>query len=258
MEQRRAFELLTRLGFAGRGLLYIVIGYLVVRSGRTEDPAGALGYLATGSSGWLVYLIIAGFIAYGAWRLADAALNIEMHEDSTKGARERVGAGASGVVHLLLAWQGVSLLKGASEGSGGSGMTQLPGGQTGLLVAGLVLVAVGVFQLIKAYKASFCDKLDARVAQQPWVKWAGRLGYSARGIVFLITGYFFIRAGAGDAQNAGGMDKALSWLSSPWDAVIAVGLVMFGVFSLIESWYRRIHTIDAAEAQRRVAGQVTG
>lgn len=37
---------LTRLGFAARGLLYIVIAMLVLTTGRAEDPAGALRILA--------------------------------------------------------------------------------------------------------------------------------------------------------------------------------------------------------------------
>lgn len=251
MQQKRGFELLTRLGFAARGLVYIVIGLLVLGSGRAEDPSGALEYLATGTGRWLLILIIAGFVAYGAWRLIDALLNTEMHEQSAKGLRERLGAGASGVVHLLLAWQAVRLLQGASSGGGGGG--QVPGGETGLLIAGLVLAGVGVFQLIKAAKASFCDRLDQRVAHQPWIKTAGRAGYAARGVVFLITGYFFIRGSSGGDE--GGMARALSWLSSPWDVLVAVGLLMFGFFSLVEARYRRIHVPDIDETGRRMAEQ---
>ena len=31
---------LTRIGFAARGLLYIVIALLVIETGRSEDPSG--------------------------------------------------------------------------------------------------------------------------------------------------------------------------------------------------------------------------
>lgn len=244
----------TRLGFAARGLLYLVIAYLVLTSGRTEDPSGALQYLGNGGNEWLLYLMVAGFVAYGLWRLADAALNIEYHEDSAKGLRERLGAGGSGIVHLLLAWQAVRLLQGSGGDSGG-GLANASG--TVLVVAGLVLLGVGAFQLVKAAKASFCDKLDGRVAYLPWVKLTGRIGYAARGLVFLISGYFFLRAGLADSGGqGGGMDTALSWLDNPWDVVVAVGLALFGIFSLIEARYRRLHDVPVDGMAREVRDKV--
>lgn len=244
----------TRLGFAARGLLYLVIAYLVLASGRTEDPSGALRYLGEGSSKWLLIVMTVGFAAYGLWRLADAALNIEQHESGAKGGRERLGAAGSGIVHLLLAWQGLGLIRGSGD-SGGENLANAS--PTVLTIAGLVLLGVGAFQLVKAAKASFCNHLDHRVADHPWVKTIGRLGYAARGLVFLISGYFFLRAGVSDqSDEAGGMDKALSWLDSPWDVMVALGLALFGIFSLIEARFRRIHDVPVEQMTREVRDKV--
>jgi hypothetical protein len=245
--------MLTRLGFAARGLLYLVIAYLILKAGRAEDPSGALSVLADGAGKWLLILMTAGFVAYGLWRLSDAAFNVEGHEQGGKGLRERLGAGASGVVHLFLAWQAVRLIQGAtSSGSGGGGGTEeraqtaltLPGGQLMLTIAGLVLIGVGIFQFVKAYKFSFCKHLDSRVANEPWVRWTGRGGYAARGAVFLISGFFLFQAGLQEqASEAGGMAEALQWLTNPWDVLVAIGLALFGIFSLIEARYRIIHDV---------------
>jgi hypothetical protein len=254
---------LTRLGFAARGLLYLVIAFLVLRAGRAEDPSGALQVLAGGPGKWLLMLMTAGFVAYGLWRLADAALNIERHQDGSKGLAERLGAAASGLVHLFLAWQAVRLIRGAG-GSGGGGAEQgartalgLPGGGLLLLLGGLVLLGVGAFQLIKAYKTSFRKHLDGRVANEAWVRWVGRLGYAARGLVFLITGYFLLQSGLDEqASEAGGMREALAWLTSPWDSIVAIGLMMFGIFSLIEARYRVIHDVPVEGAARRARSKL--
>jgi hypothetical protein len=250
---------LTRVGFAARGLLYIVIAFLVIGTGRTEDPSGALQYLSQGGGRLLLVVMAAGLIAYGIWRLSDAAFDIERHEPGKKGVVERVGAAASGLIHLLLAWQAIRLIRGvASAGDaqqqGAETALALPGGGTLLLLAGLVIAGVGVYQLAKAVRATFLERLEPQVAQQPWALWTGRAGYAARGLVFLISGWFLVRAGlAENAQAAGGMAQALAWLSSPLDLIVAVGLAGFGLFSLIEARFRVLHDVPVEGMARKAA-----
>ena len=54
--------MLTRVGFATRGLLYIVIAIFVMTTGRTEDPSGALKYLGEGGGRILLLLMAAGLL----------------------------------------------------------------------------------------------------------------------------------------------------------------------------------------------------
>jgi hypothetical protein len=245
-------------------LLYLVIGLLVLRTGRAEDPAGALAVLAEGGGRILLYLIIAGFLAYGLWRLADAAFNIERHEQGSKGLRERAGAAASGIVHLLLAWQASRLLQGATQGGGGGTQDgaqtalQLPGGQLALTLAGLVLLGVGLLQLVKAYKATFLKHLEPDIARQPWARWTGQGGYAARGLVFLISGGFLFAAGLQEqASEAGGMAEALRWLTSPWDVLVAIGLLLFGLYSLIEARFRVLHDVPVEGAMNKARSKLS-
>ena len=59
------------------------------------------------------------------------------------------------------------------------------------------------------------------------------------GLVFLISGAFLTAAGFKErASEAGGTAEALAWLSPPWDTVVAIGLILFGLYSLIEARYR--------------------
>jgi hypothetical protein len=249
MNASARLTLLTRIGFATRGLLYLVIAFLIVRTGRAEDPSGALEYLGRGGGRVLLGVMAAGLLGYGIWRLMDAAFDIERHGSDRKGATERLGAGISGLVHLFLAWQAVRLIQGvAASGDSTQGGTQaalqLPGGPALVILAGAVLFAVGIIQLVKAAKATFLRYLDPQVAKQPWAQWSGRAGYAARGLVFMISSYFLVRAGLEEeASEAGGMAQALSWLTSPWDMVIGAGLFGFGVFSLIEARYRQLHDV---------------
>lgn len=251
---------LTRLGFATRGALYIVIALLILRTGRAEDPAGALRYLGESGGQLLLGIMAAGLIGYGIWRLSDAAFDIERHGQDRHGALERVGAAASGVIHLFLAWQAIRLMQGAASSGdstqqGAETALTLPGGGVLVMLGGVILIGVGILQLAKSVRATFLEHLDPAIARQPWAQWSGRIGYAARSLVFMISGYFLVRAGLEEqGAAAGGMEKALAWLTNPWDVVIAIGLLGFGVFGLIEARYRRLHDAPVDTMVRRAIG----
>ena len=248
--------LLTRLGFAARGLLYVTIAFLLIAAGRAADPAGALNFIGHGPGRLLLIAMAAGFAAYGTWRLVDGLINIERHPDNKRGVGQRIGAVGSGLVHLLLAWQALRLVWSSGKvdgltGAEGSAATalSLPGGALMLIAAGVVLMVAGAAQLGTAGTCRFCDDLDSRVADHPWVRWTGRIGYAARGAVFIISGVFLLSAGCRTrASEAGGMEEALAWLDSPWDTIVAGGLLMFGLFSFVEARFRRIHELPVEEA----------
>jgi hypothetical protein len=254
---------LTRVGFATRGLLYLVIAFLVLKAGRAEDPSGALEYLGDGGGRLMLIVMALGLTAYGLWRLSDAAMNIERHEAGKKGAAERAAAAASGVVHLVLAWQAINLIRGVASASGGTQDSaeqalRLPGGELLLMIGGVVLLGVGVFQSAKSIRGTFLRHLEPEVARQAWVQWSGRIGYAARSLIFLITGYFLIRAGMTEqAGEAGGTAEALSWLTSPVDALVAVGLLGFGLFSLVEARFRILQDVPVDGIVDRVSGRRT-
>ena len=252
---------LTRVGFATRGILYIVIAVLVIRTGRTEDVNGALAYLGSGGGRVLLFVMAAGLFAYGLWRLSDAAFDIERHGTGRKAIVERIGAAVSGAVHLVLTWQAIRLIQGLrASGDGTEAGTQaaldLPGGAFLVIAGGIALFAVGAIQLVKAAKGSFLRYLGPAIAAQPWAQWSGRAGYAARGLVFMISSYLLLNAGLKErASEAGGMADALSWLTSPADVIIAAGLFGFGIFSLIEARYRILHDVPVDDLARRATGR---
>ena len=244
MSHERGLVWLTRLGFAARGFLYLVIAWLAIGTGRAEDLAGALEYLRGERA--LLMIILAGFLAYGFWRVTDALFDSEGHGDGKKGALGRAGAGASGIIYLFLAWQAWRLLQG---GGGSEGRAQeragtvmeLPGGALLIVIGGLILFLAGLWQVKRALSGDFCKHLRADIQHQDWVKWMGRGGYGARGIIFVVTAIFFASAGlSGDPSEAGGMQDALRWMDSPVNLIVAAGLALFGTFSLVEARFRQI------------------
>lgn len=264
LNPRGKLEWLTRLGFAGRGLLYILIGGLLIRAGEATDIGGALDYLGEGAGRVLLAAIAVGFAAYALWRLTDAAIDLEGHGRGKPGHGwpGRVAAAGSGLVYGYFAVQALRLLAGAHHlAAGGGGARKgaaiadgLPAGAAMIGTAAAVLAGAGLWQFVKVVRCDFCKDLHPRVRDEHWVRWVGRLGYAARGLVFLVSAWFLAEAAWFDRPGeAGGMGKALRWFDHPTDQIVAGGLIFFGLFSLIEARFRTIHEppVDKAVAKAR-------
>ena len=104
----------------------------------------------------------------------------------------------------------------------------------------------GIQQFRKAWKLKFLRHFKPEAANRDWVAWLGRLGYAARGCVFLVIGWLLLRAAQTHrAGVAGGIDDALGSLPRPVQLALAAGVLLFGLFSLTEAAYRKV------EAARR-------
>lgn len=233
------FQNLTRLGFLSRGILYIVIAVLAVRTGRSEDMTGALKVISDGPGGWLLGLMAAGMAAYGLWRLADAVFGVENPQQDGKAYAKRAAAFVVGGIYLSLAYTAVQLL--TSNGASGSGEgSPLPSSSWVMAAAALVMVVAAGSQFVTAFKCSFLNKMDTPPHSE-WIEWLGRIGYTARGFVFGALAYLFGRAAlSGGSSDVGGTEQALSVFDGTVWLAIAVGLGIFGIFSIIEARYRRI------------------
>jgi len=242
-----AFEAVTRLGFAARGLMYAAIGYLALRSGRTEDAGGVMDYLATGAGGFLVAAMAAGFLSYGAWRLLEAWIDSEGRGKDGKAIGARLAGAGSGMVHLGLGI--VAVLAAFHSKSGGGGAPEegaavalsLPGGEGLLWIGAAILAAVGIQQFRKAWSLKFLRHLKPEAARRDWIPWLGRAGFAARGIVFLVIAWLFAQAARSHSSAAaGGIDDALGSLPRSVQIAVAAGVILFGLFSLTEAVYRKM------------------
>jgi len=78
------------------------------------------------------------------------------------------------------------------------------------------------------------------------VEWLGKFGGMARGAVFMTAGIFLVVAAIqAKPQQAKGVDSSLRALAStplgPWLLVlVAIGLIMFGLFSFCQAKWRRL------------------
>jgi len=254
----RAFELLARAGFAARGIVYGIIGVLALdvavgHGGKLTNQQGALRTVEQQRFGHVLLVLLAvGLGGYSLWRLFRAILG-HGPEGADKGL-DRVGALGSGIVYGVMCMIAIQLLTGSSGVTGStqktaSGAFSWPGGRWLVGIAGLVLIGIGLYQLIRGVRRKFLD--DSKTEEmspgvKTWITWIGVVGHVARAVVFGLVGVFLVKAAVDySAKEAIGLDGALAKLYNqpygPWLlGAVAAGLVAFAIFSLSEARYRRI------------------
>lgn len=250
-------ESLARFGYSSRGIIYLIIGSLAVQAafhtgGRTTDSKGALVTILQQPFGQILLgIVAAGLLAYALWRFVQAGWDADRHGTGIKGLTIRTGLMISAVTHLALAFLAVSLIFGWSTGGNGSqGWTawllSLPGGRWVVGLIGTGVIGMGAAHMIKAWQGRFEHRLKIDGDTLDWVSPVCRFGLIARGVVFFIVGGFFITAAlkfsSGEAKGFQGALEALERQPyGPWLlGTVAFGLVAFGVYSIVESLYRRI------------------
>jgi len=243
-----AFEALTRIGFAARGLVYGLIGWVALRSGRNEDPGGIFDSLEGGGGKLLLAVMALGFFFYAVWRLLDAWIDPEGRGDDAKGVGVRI-AGA-GIALIYLGFAGAAALHVIDSSSGDGGNTGeegartalgLPGGSVLLYAVAAAFLWAAVAQFAKAWTLNFMRHLKCSGPTSRWVCWLGRAGYATRGAIFLVTAWLFFGAARHhSAREAGGLADALSSMPAALQTAVACGLILFGLFSLAEARFRKI------------------
>lgn len=251
---------LARIGLAARGLLYILIGWLAVQiavghSGQQADRSGALRIVAgTRIGSALLWVLVVGFAGLALWRLVEA-----LYGSPVPGGRKaatRAKSLLSAIVYGFVAFGTLKYALGAgappSTNQQSVDLTTAamrePGGRLIVIVLGLALIGGGLYLAYQAWRRKFLANLrTSRMSRRTrrGVETLGLLGGLARAVVFAVAGVFLVVAAAkAQPGQAKGIDSSLRVLAAgplgPWLlALVAVGLIMFGVYSCCESrWFR--------------------
>lgn len=261
VDKSEKFGWLVRLGFAARGLVYILLGYLALSTaGKAGNGQAAVFDLIQdvplGTP--LLYVVALGLMAYAAFKLIDAASDLDRHGDGAAGMAKRVGSAASGLAHLVLAYAAYEFATGTKNRSAGdpggveaaSTVLTWPLGWVLLGAIGLGFIVTAMFQAKYAYDAQFMKQISGRAPAS--VETIGRIGHGARAIVFLIIGWSLLQsAWVAQSSEIKGLGEAIDALSGHeiLYPLVAIGLILFGIFSLIAARYRIIPDVNARSAR---------
>jgi hypothetical protein len=254
-------ETLARIGYATKGVLYLVIGGLAVRyalgdGGKLTDNRGAMRTLhAEPFGGLLVWAAAAGLGAYAIWRLVQAIWDPESGRRDAKRLGQRIGYAVSGVTHAGLCVAAVQLALARGRSHGGGSVTYIgkvlawPGGSWIIAGVGIAVLCVGGYELYQGYSARFMKRLSTATMsarERTWARRAGRMGLFAHGLVFAVVGWFLERAAAsGQSTQARGLAGALHEIarrshSTLLLAAVALGLVGYAVYLFFTARYLRV------------------
>lgn len=248
-----ALQLLERLGYGVRGLLYGVMGVLALRiavqqpGGAATDLTGSLVYLISNPFGNLILLVaVIGLAAYSVWGLIRAVFDPLHRGSDASGYVERLGFVSSAVSYGAIVIFGIHTLLGTGASSAGSTQKTIsmaldhPAGGALTVVIGLVTVGIGVGQFVEAFRAGFKNDLKGAEMSETERNVAialGRFGMFARGVIFLVVGWFIVQAGTRhDPSQVQGFGGAfLFLLAKPYGhlllGVVALGFVALGLHS---------------------------
>lgn len=251
---------LARFGFAAKGVVYCILGALAVmaatglQGGRTADKQQVLQTIQDMPLGrWLLGLVAFGLAGYVVWRLVQAIRDTEGKGNGAKGIATRLGYVGSSLGYAVLAYgAGKAAVENTTAGAGGGNARQsfvatlLAQDYGAWLVGaiGLTIIGIGVYQLVRAYSGSFAKHVNHSqlpAAQQRLVYRMGQLGYTARGVVWGIVGYFLIQAArhsnAAEAQDTEGAFDLLASMGQAPLLIVALGLVAYGLYMLVRAKY---------------------
>jgi hypothetical protein len=204
-----------------------------------------------------------GLLAHVAWRVALAVRGEPGDDEDGSSVAKRAFNAGRAVVYLSLTAAAVRLLT-RSPSSGGDDDTQerstsvvlgLPAGRYLVMAAGAVVIGVGVWNVRKAVTRSFCEDLDLSSlgeSRRRFVDILGVGGFIARGFAFALVGWFLVVAGLQhDPDESRGLDDALQELVStthgpPLLLALALGLMLFGAFQLVDARLRRVDAVTHA------------
>ncbi|MBW4614332.1 MAG: DUF1206 domain-containing protein [Desmonostoc vinosum HA7617-LM4] len=257
-------ERLARFGYISKGVVYGVVGILAAQAafgtgGRTTDTKGALSTIANQPFGkFLLALVAIGLIGYVLWRFFQVIKDPENKGNDAKGLAQRIGYAINGFIYAGLAFSAIRIISGSGDG-GSSNSTEdwtarllsQPFGKWLVGTVGVFIIALGFYQFYQAYSVKFRRELDLSELDHRETQWLigiCRFGLLARGIVFCIIGWFLIQAATqSNAAAAGGLDEALQTLAQqPYGSwllgIVALGLVAYGIYTIIQGRYRRITT----------------
>ena len=249
-----------RSGFAAMGVVHLLVGILAIMSvvgiASASGTQGVLEEIVQFPFGQVLLVVVAvGLVGYALWRFIQALLDTDAKGSDVKGIAIRIVYAGIGLVYLGLSFSALKIFFGLREDEGfwaqswTAWLLAQPFGQWFVGLAAAVSAVIGIVHLYVAYKTKFRENWKLSEMSESQEKWGTRfgiVGFSARGVVFCIIGFFLAfaawQSNAGRVKDFGGALRSVEqqpygiWLLG----LVAAGLFSYGIFMFFQVRFRRI------------------
>ncbi|MEZ7226205.1 DUF1206 domain-containing protein [Alteromonas sp. DY56-G5] len=258
-------KLTARVGYSAKTVMYVMLGAFILTSvvnTLNREKASQSHVFITLKQQPLgqvfLAILVVGLACYAFWRWLQIVITEKSNDDNIfVHFINKLFFFISGAFYLVAAYAGgKTLLEVRSSESSQDNekrisefLMQYEWGLLLVAAIGLCIIIFAIVQFKHAFTSDFLDKFSMSslsVFVKRCIKITGRLGYTARGLVYSLVGCFFVIAALlSNPSEAGGLQKALEILmEQPFGpyliAGVGVGFIMFGLYCALEARYRKV------------------
>lgn len=254
---------IARTGLIAKGTVYCLLGLLAFmsafeiggQSNKDADKKGVFEMVEGAGGKVLLGVLTAGLLCYTLWRFVHAFNLRKTEKDKKKVAGKMVRYIFSGLVYLSVAAYAIKKLFGNADKNSdsthdtASQLMQQPFGVWAVGVLALVMLGTGVYQayygLSEKYK-KHVEGMNLHSAASKTLLLAGKIGYVARGIVWLIVAWLLMKAAMhANSNEAGDTSKAFEFLEkasygSYLLGALGIGVICYGFFNFVRARYEQL------------------
>jgi hypothetical protein len=267
-----SWQLLARIGYIARGIVFLLIGGLSALAAlgagqRVADGKDALRSLLGQPFGRVLLIAIAiGLLCFAAWRMSQSILDADRKGNDPAALARRAVQGAAGIFYIGFAGVAASIALGWDEGGNSDQVARgwtawllaKPYGQWLIAAIGVGFVASAAATAVAGFRAEFSRRLELDKVKRGIVTTLGRFGFVARAVVYAMIGCFLVFAALhSHSSEAKGFAGALRFIQQqPYGSVLlgitAFGLLAFGIYGIAEGACRRIEAPPKPARRRKM------
>lgn len=260
---RRQARPLARLGCVSIGTVYVLLGGLAllalagVLTGSADEDRMIHVLMDVPGGSVLIWLGIAGLAGYVLWRATEVVADPYEFGSDLRGLATRIGIGLSAFAYGLIAYSAARIARGHGAGGDASEdeqqrligrVLEWPAGEAVVAAAGVFVLIVGLLQFVLVVKRAYTTEIRmARCGRrmQALIHTLAWYGYSARGVILCVLGYFLLRGAlTSNPQAVGDTDTAFDFIGGGLVGdsaffVVALGTMAYGVFMYVNAWFYR-------------------